>query len=270
MGDELRPVYDLLRRVPPAAIEEHLISVIDMRPDLEDTLFSTVDLPLKIGTDETSGEQFIQCDYNHDLESWRSPISNAYFPELPDGQLPPARLRNIEVKANFAFSKYLKQYFNGGVSSVYCWPIDDQTFGFGVFIQHSIDQKLESGNRIVGTIDCIDIVEIKEARPKATYTLNSSVTLRAEFHCGFERPIVLSGNTSDRKEKALPWKADDDHIINCGTFIEENTTRFRDYLKDMLIERIQNSVSRLLQPEKLVGQGPNIAMEAAMKRRAQN
>lgn len=95
-GDfELKAVYDLLRRMPPERVESDVKSIIEIRPDLEDALYSTVDLPLDIGTDETTGQQFIKCDYNRDLDSHRSPFSNEYFPPLEDGQAIPERLRNM-------------------------------------------------------------------------------------------------------------------------------------------------------------------------------
>lgn len=58
----------------------------------------------------------------------RSPHSNAYDPPLEDGTLPTARLRKLEVAANAAFDTYRELYYDGGLSSVYFWDLDDGGF----------------------------------------------------------------------------------------------------------------------------------------------
>jgi hypothetical protein len=54
----------------------------------------------------------------------RSPWSNTYFPPLEDGAVPTEKLRKIEIDANMAFDQYREMYFEGGVSSVYLWDLD--------------------------------------------------------------------------------------------------------------------------------------------------
>ena len=54
----------------------------------------------------------------------RSPWSNKYDPPLKDGAVPSASLRQLELQANEVFDTYRDLYFEGGVSSVYCWDLD--------------------------------------------------------------------------------------------------------------------------------------------------
>lgn len=56
----------------------------------------------------------------------RSPWSNEYEPELPDGAVPSPTLRKLEIAANEAFDTYREMYYEGGVSSVYTFDIDDK------------------------------------------------------------------------------------------------------------------------------------------------
>lgn len=56
----------------------------------------------------------------------RSPWSNEYDPELSDGAVPSPSLRKLEVAANEAFDTYREMYYEGGVSSVYAFDIDDK------------------------------------------------------------------------------------------------------------------------------------------------
>ena len=42
-----------------------------------------------------------------------------------EGAVPSDRVRKMEVKANEAFDVYRELYYEGGVSSVYFWNLDD-------------------------------------------------------------------------------------------------------------------------------------------------
>lgn len=82
----------------------------------------------------------------------RSPWSNEYDPPLDDGTLPTAKLRKLETQANEAFDTYRemyaldlarwlprrimsftmyfhgRRYYEGGVSSVYLWDLEEGGF----------------------------------------------------------------------------------------------------------------------------------------------
>ena len=42
-----------------------------------------------------------------------------------EGAIPSERVRRMEIKANEAFDVYRELYYEGGVSSVYFWNLDD-------------------------------------------------------------------------------------------------------------------------------------------------
>jgi capping protein beta len=236
-------VYDLLRRVPPSQIKERLYDAIHLAPTLADTLLSTVDVPLKIVKDTDSDSPFLACDFNRDLDNYRSPFSSKYFPPLPDGQQPPKRLRNIEIRANTAFNAYRNLYFQGGnsVSSVYLWEVDEGVIGFGVFTKNEVSGKLRSGEAISGSIDCSDVVEIDERSKNATYALTASVVLSVKLDVGLGSPLTLSGNTtSERREVKKPWETDDDHIVNAGELIESNAARLRDTVNTSYVSSMKH------------------------------
>jgi len=64
----------------------------------------------------------------------RSPWSNTYFPPLDDGAVPTEKLRKLEIDANMAFDQYREMYFEGGVSSVYLWDLDQGFAGNNVLL----------------------------------------------------------------------------------------------------------------------------------------
>ena len=72
-----------------------------------------------------TGRDYLLCDYNRDGDSYRSPWSNDYDPPLQDATFPSEKLRKMEVAANQAFDVYRELYYEGGVSSVYFWNLDD-------------------------------------------------------------------------------------------------------------------------------------------------
>jgi capping protein beta len=65
----------------------------------------------------------------------RSPWSNEYDPPLPDGTVPSTKLRKLEATANDAFDTYREMYYDGGLSSVYLWDLDDGGFAGVVLLK---------------------------------------------------------------------------------------------------------------------------------------
>lgn len=90
------------------------------------------------------------------LISIRSPWSNQYDPPLDDGNVPSEKLRQLEIDANHAFDLYRDMYFEGGVSSVYLWDLDQ---GFAGVI---LIKKTGDGSKMIkGCWDSIHVVEVQ-------------------------------------------------------------------------------------------------------------
>ncbi|KAK3747246.1 hypothetical protein QZH41_010406 [Actinostola sp. cb2023] len=156
---QLDCALDLMRRLPPQQIEKNLSDLIDLVPSLCEDLLSSVDQPLKIAKDKETGKDYLLCDYNRDGDSYRSPWSNTYDPALDDGAMPSDRLRKLEVDANSAFDQYREMYFEGGVSSVYLWDLDN---GFaGVIL---IKKAGDGSRKIKGCWDSIHVVEVQTSK----------------------------------------------------------------------------------------------------------
>jgi len=220
--------FDLLRHVPPKDIEARLFDVLVLNEELADELLSTVDIPLKIAQDEETSMPFIQCDYNRDGDSYRSPFSNKYYPPIDDGQMISSKLRNIETIANKGFGAYVKLYFGEAIFSVYCFEIDEHSFGLGVFIRKETSGDTNSGDhRYKGNINCSDVFTITNTGSgQHEYSLVSSALLHLELENDQLEPIVLSGGCSSQVTKTMAARNDIEHVINAGTMIEENGTDF--------------------------------------------
>lgn len=110
-------------------------------PSLTEDLLSSVDQPLTVRRCRKTGRDYLLCDYNRDGDSYRSPWSGEFEPPLDqggaggvgedgnegagEGAVPSERVRKMEVRANEAFDVYRELYYEGGISSVYFWNLDD-------------------------------------------------------------------------------------------------------------------------------------------------
>jgi capping protein beta len=131
--DPCDAALDLLRRLNPKDTSANISRLISLAPSLTEDLLESVDVPLSVKRCRKTGREFLCCDYNRDGDSWRSPWSNEFEPPIEDegdgedggAALPSERVRALEIKANEAFDVYRDLYYEGGISSVYFWDIDE-------------------------------------------------------------------------------------------------------------------------------------------------
>eukprot|EP01110_Echinostelium_bisporum_P003706 TRINITY_DN19024_c0_g1_i1.p1 TRINITY_DN19024_c0_g1~~TRINITY_DN19024_c0_g1_i1.p1 ORF type:complete len:272 (-),score=93.90 TRINITY_DN19024_c0_g1_i1:20-835(-) len=244
MADQLDCALDLMRRLPPAQIEDNLAGLIDLVPHLTEDLLSAVDQPLKIAYDNASKRDYLLCDYNRDGDSYRSPWSNKYDPALEDGATPSAQLRNVEVQANEVyFDIYRDLYFEGGVSSVYCWDLDDG-FASVILIKKTQDQS-KKGQPMKGTWDSIHVVEVKDQKKTATYKLTSTVMLSIETETEATGSVSLAGSLTRQDTKDFPVSDASPHFTNIGKMVEEMESKLRTTLETIYFGKTKEVVNIL-------------------------
>ncbi|KNC49698.1 uncharacterized protein AMSG_11924 [Thecamonas trahens ATCC 50062] len=242
--DELDCALDLMRRLPPADVEENLAGVIDLVPDLMDELLSAVDQPLRVEKDEASGKDYLLCDYNRDGDSYRSPWSNAYNPPLDyDGTFPSERLRTFEEKANGVFDTYRSLYYEGGVSSVYAWDLDSG-FACVVLIKKTEDGSGKKGAK--GSWDSIHVVEVQENGADVHYKITSTIMLSLITNVPGCDDVNLSGSltrqaTSDANVSSQDSSAP--HIVNIGKLVEEMESKMRNALEQIYFGKTNDIIS---------------------------
>lgn len=225
MADQLDCALDLMRRLPPAQLEDNLSGLIDLVPDLVEDLLSSVDQPLKIAHDKEQKRDYLLCDYNRDADSYRSPWSNTYDPPLSDGAMPSAPLRKVEVQMNDAFNIYRDLYYEGGVSSVYCWDLDDG-FAACILFKKTQDQS-KKGQPMKGAWDSIHVVEVNERKGSAHYKLTSTVMLSVETQSENTGMVRLAGSLTRQEEADRPVTDQSPHITNIGRMVEDMENRLR-------------------------------------------
>jgi len=230
-----------MRRLPPSDIEDNLGGLLDLCPDLTEELLSAVDQPLAVQHDKAAGRDFLLCDYNRDGDSYRSPWSNKYYPALADGATPSDKLRALEIQANDLFDAYRDQYYEGGVSSVYCWDLESG-FAACILIKKGGDQGKRAA--VKGTWDSIHVVEVQENGPKeASYKLTSTVMLSLTTTSTGAGNVNLSGSLTRQTEDDKKVDAQNTHLINIGKLVEDMEARLRSSLEEIYFGKTKSIIS---------------------------
>lgn len=92
--------------MPPSQTSANLDRICALAPDLTEELLSSVDQPLEVRRCGVTGRDYLLCDYNRDGDSWRSPWSNEFEPEVEDGAKPSEKVRKMEVGMGEAVEVY--------------------------------------------------------------------------------------------------------------------------------------------------------------------
>jgi len=243
---QLDCALDLMRRLPPAQIEDNLAGLIDLAPDLTEDLLSAVDQPLKIAFDNVAKRDYLLCDYNRDADSYRSPWSNKYDPPLDDGVLPSPQLRKFEVELNDVFDLYRDMYFEGGVSSAYAWDIDGG-FAAVILIKKTQDQS-KKGQPMRGAWDSIHVVEVKEHKDKGKYKLTSTIMLTIETSNDNTGSVSLAGSLTRQYEKENIVNHENPHINNIGKLVEDAEIQMRESLDSIYFAKTREIKDTLRNP----------------------
>jgi len=265
MGDLLDSMLDLMRRLPPTKIEANLNSLLDLCPEYADDLLGSVDQPLKILTDKSNGRDYLACDYNRDGDSYRSPWSSEYDPPLADGTVPSAKLRKLEVQANDAFDTYREMYYEGGVSSVFLWDLDEGGFA-GVVLFKKVLTDGPGPNAPTSSWDSIHVFEAAERGRTAHYKLTSTVMLQLTSTTTLPSPsgdrddssggnVTLSGSMTRQTENDAhlsDWATS--HISNTGRLIEDMEIKMRNLLQEVYFGKTRDVVFDLRSVESLEGE----------------
>ncbi|KAG6830879.1 hypothetical protein H0H92_014244 [Tricholoma furcatifolium] len=255
MTDVVDSMLDLMRRLPPTRTEENVNALLRICPDYADDLLGSVDQPLLLKTDRATGRDYLACDYNRDGESYRSPWSNEYDPPLEDGTSPTPKLRKLEIAANEAFDTYREMYYEGGVSSVYLWDLEDGGFAGVVLLKKTMTPA--TPYEPSGSWDSIHVFEASERGRQAHYKLTSTIILHLVTRRGTDESptaekksdvkadskssegwkrdgeVSLSGSMTRQTEQDWPLQDSSTHISNTGKMIEEMEIKMRNMLQEV-------------------------------------
>ncbi|SCV01641.1 LAMI_0G12750g1_1 [Lachancea mirantina] len=243
-SEKFEAAMDLLRRLDPTKVEKHLTQLIKLEPELAEDLLASVDVPLQVKKDpNASHREFLCCDYNRDIDSHRSPWTNVYVPSLEpedaeESPFPSEKTRQLEILANDSFDIYRDLYYEGGVSSVYLWDLDDATDDFaGVIL-------LKKSENSRSSWDAIHVLEVLNNGNKAEYRITTTIILH--LNSGSQK-TTLSGNLTRQTEKTyeLPTgvphgKLQVWHTSNLGSMIEDVESQMRNILEVVYFDKTRD------------------------------
>jgi len=255
MDAKLNACLNLNRRMPPVEVETTLDNLITLAgDDMEETLCQTIDVPLGDSTDPEASKKFITCDYNRDGDSFRSPYTNKYVPEIEDVEdlfLPSPELRKFEVKANHAFNIYRDLYFQGGISSVYCWDLEKGAFASCWACKKDVEKdamKLHWSE-----------IHIFEVKPSASpdnwdYKLTSTVIVHTDNVDEEGISLNVSGNRTIQKTMLNVSVSDKDidnhHVKIMGKMAEQMSSNLLSSMAGIYYAKTNEIMSYLHQNER--------------------
>jgi len=238
-ADPLDSALDLLRRLNPKDVKKNVDYLCQLAPSLTEELLESVDIPLSVKRCTKTGRDFLCCDYNRDGDSWRSPWSNEFEPPVDDGEgvVPSDRIRKMEVKANEAFDVYRELYFEGGISSVYLWDMDDGFAGC-VLVKKSVSPSPKSS----GSWDSIHVFDAQDRARTAHYKLTSTVILSLGTDSENLGTMDLSGNMVRQVEQDMAVEDDGSHVANIGKMVEDMELKMRNLLQEVYFGKAKDVV----------------------------
>ncbi len=179
----------IIRKLPVSQMEKNLTAISTLIYDDDDVLNNFLQV-VDNRHDVCEENNFIKSEHNRDGDSYRSPITNKYYPPIEDGRMPSKELRVLEEKLNKIFGLYTNAYYastnSQGLCSCYCWDLGEGVedgFAVAVLIRHALDGKsgIESG-----LWESSNVVDVTFSNGKCHYKLTTSILLKLTFSqsCG--------------------------------------------------------------------------------------
>ena len=221
-------------------------AVIYENDDLLNEFLQKIDNRTEISNDDSEGP-FIKCEQNRDGDSYRSPITNKYFPqpEEGEGKFPSPDLRKLEEKLNKMFKVYTRSYYgSNAMVSCYTWDFTENIkdgFGVAVLIKNNINQENNINEAIWNSSNLITVsFDENDGKIKANYKLITNVSLIMSFENKICGKVALSGmvaRASNYEKIVKDYVNDDNHIQNIGVLVEDLESSIRNTLDVIYVSK---------------------------------
>ncbi|CAD8169090.1 unnamed protein product [Paramecium octaurelia] len=253
--EKILACLNILKRLPPTQIQKNAAALASLIPDYAEELYQKIDKPLDIGQDE-KGNQFIQSEFNRDGDSFRSHVTNSYYPPIDDAVYPSEALRKLELKANAVFDEYRRLYYEGGLSSCYFWDKEDGGFATAWLIRKNVEKTKGIED---GSWSSINVIDIKtDGKSKWTYKITTSVVLEMNIIQNQDvGKFNITGTLTKQKEESFEAPAGNKdlelfHIMKIGTLVEDVESYLRAQLDGVYFGKTKDIVfqTRFLEGEK--------------------
>ena len=126
---------------------------------------------------------------------------------------------------------YRELYYEGGVSSVYFWDLDD---GFAGVVLLKKESPSNAKGKSQGGWDSIHVFEAVDRGRMFHYKLTSTVILYLGTKGDSLGEMDLSGNMTRQIEQDMPIngaQGDQSHVVNVGKLVEDMELKMRNLLR---------------------------------------
>lgn len=139
--------------------------------------------------------------------------------------------------------KSQRRYYEGGISSVYFWDLDDGFAGVVLLKKGNANFNPQLSFSLIypniaipkgqndGAWDSIHVFEAIDRARTAHYKLTSTVILRLSTKNDALGDMDLSGNMTRQIEQDMPVSDDTSHVRNVGKLVEDMETKMRNLLR---------------------------------------
>jgi len=136
-------------------------------------------------------------------------------------------------------------YFEGGISSVYLWDMDDGFAGC-VLLKKAVSPSPKSN----GSWDSIHVFDAQDRARTAHYKLTSTVILSLGTDAENLGTMDLSGNMVRQVEQDMAVEDDGSHVANIGKMVEDMELKMRNLLQEVYFGKAKDVVGdlRSIQP----------------------
>jgi capping protein beta len=208
--NKLESCIKIIKKLPVSQIDKNITAISTLIYDDDDLLDNFLQ---KVDNRQNFCQEhcFIKSEYNRDGDSYRSPITNKYYPPMEDGRMPSKDLRSLEESLNKIFSLYTNAYYctnsSSGICSCYCWDLGDsieQGFAVAILIRHLVEGKgvVESG--LWESTNVVNVTfSISDDGLNCTYKLTTYVQLRIGFNQNTNENGGVSGTLASQVEISL-------------------------------------------------------------------
>lgn len=229
---------------------EALSTVLYDYDDIFNEFLQRVDKRTNINQDSECGP-FISCEQCRDGDSYRSPLSNKYYPPIEGGRYPSPELRKFEIALNTAFKEYVKNYYSSNtLYSCYCWDLGDKIEdGFGVAVLIKKTEKESSWD----SINIMNVEFEKTNKIECTYSLITDIKICIQLDRPNSGKLKYSGTIqkSSKKVKQLKKYLDiQEQLPEIGSMIEKQETELRGTFNGISINKSKEIINNSRYPPK--------------------
>ena len=132
------------------------------------------------------------------------------------------------------------RYYEGGLSSVYFWDIDDGFAGC-VLLKKSVAPTAKTS----GSWDSIHVFESQDRHRAAHYKLTSTVILSLGTDAEALGKMDLGGNMVRQVEQDMAVEGDESHVANIGKMVEDMELKMRNLLQEVYFGKAKDVVGDL-------------------------